>query len=361
MPEALKVLIVDDSRLFRGTVAEIVSSVPGLTVAGSVFNGVKCVEFVRQFPVDLVLLDQEMPEMDGLSALSAIQKFNQENHARVAVLMVSSYTKVGAETTVKALTLGAFDFVSKPQASDGVGSEARFRTDLIGKLKTFMLSRQPVVAVPMSTAAAVVTPTDRSRRVRAIVIGSSTGGPKALGEVMPGLSEFFPQVPIFIVQHMPVGFTASLAQTLAKQTNRPCVEAKENDPVDPRTIYIAPGGKHLNLRRGGLGIHTGLPDLPPENGCKPAADVLFRSSADCYGNELLAIILTGMGNDGTAGLGHVKRAGGHVIAQDQATSVVWGMPGSAVAAGVVDEVHPLSNIAVAADLYQRRLAMKTKA
>jgi len=368
MPDVFKVLIVDDSRLFRGEVAQVVQAVPGFVVVGSVFNGVKAVEFIQGHAVDLILLDQEMPEMNGLATLAAVMQHNAQAGTRTAVLMVSSHTTAAADVTIKALTGGAFDFVTKPStAVDGPGAISRLKSDLVAKLKAFAHSRLPHLSAAMSHGSTpLLTPApsatfDRPGTrhvVRAIVIGASTGGPRALGDVVPPLCGYFPGVPIFIVQHMPAGFTASLAQNLAKQSGRTCVEAKDNQLVELNTIYVAPGGQHLNLRRGGMGIMTGLPDLPPENGCRPAVDVLFRSSADCYGADLLAVILTGMGNDGTAGLVHVKRAGGHVIAQNQATSVVWGMPGSAVAAGVVDEVHPLGDIAVACDLYQRRLVMR---
>jgi two-component system chemotaxis response regulator CheB len=182
--------------------------------------------------------------------------------------------------------------------------------------------------------------------MRAVVIGTSTGGPRALSALLPDLCTVV-ELPILIVQHMPPGFTKSLADSLARQTGRKVVEATEGMPLERATVYIAPGARHLLLRGSSVSPVIALNEQPPENGCRPSADVLFRSAASVLAGEVVAVILTGMGNDGTAGLSAIRRAGGHVIAQDEASSVVWGMPGSAVAAGVVDEVYPLDRIAVA--------------
>jgi len=377
--DRIKVLIVDDSRLFRGTIAEIITALPEFVVVGSVFNGVKAVEFLTASSADLVLLDQEMPELDGMGTLAAIGELNRNRHKDrpVAVVMVSAYTSAAADLTVQALTSGAFDFVTKPTNADGPGGHTRLRTDVTAKLRAFAASRNRTAPhhlpsapepqrrsneMPRANASSNTGKSSSAANpVAAIAIACSTGGPRALSELLPALCGYFSTQPIFIVQHMPQGFTASLAQSIAKQTARPCVEATDKLLIEPGTIYLAPGGKHMNVRRMGNALAVGLPDLPPENGCRPAADVLFRSAADCYGQSLLAIILTGMGNDGAAGLAHVKRAGGRTIAQDQATSIVWGMPGSAVTAGVVDEIHPLQNIAVACDLFVRRELAKRKA
>jgi len=195
----------------------------------------------------------------------------------------------------------------------------------------------------------------RSGPIRGIVIGASTGGPRALSALLPELTTQV-DLPILIVQHMPAGFTGSLAESLARKTGRNVVEAADKMPLEFRTVYIAPGGRHLVIRSAEGVLQTGLNDQLPENGCRPSADVLFRSAATAYGSAVAAIILTGMGRDGTAGLGAIKRAGGFVVAQDEASSVVWGMPGSAHEAGVTDEVVPLDRIAgaIAAQIQKGR-------
>ncbi|MGH7179904.1 MAG: CheB methylesterase domain-containing protein, partial [Tepidisphaeraceae bacterium] len=206
-------------------------------------------------------------------------------------------------------------------------------------------ARRTRVPAPVSMPPATV-PRRRAApsRKRAIVIGASTGGPRALCELLPELCKLV-KLPILIVQHMPAGFTKSLAESLARQTGRSAVEASDGMTLSSADIFVAPGGRHLVLRGPAASVSLALNEQPPENGCRPSADVLFRSAAAVLGGEVIAVILTGMGRDGTAGLGAIRRAGGHVIAQDQATSVVWGMPGSAVEAGVTDEVHPLDRIA----------------
>jgi two-component system, chemotaxis family, protein-glutamate methylesterase/glutaminase len=361
MAEHLTVLIVDDSRLFRSALVEALRDQNDIAVVGSVFSGDKALEFIRSSPPDLVTLDVEMPGMDGMAALQQIQLLNQARppSQHVGVIMVSAVTHRGAQVTIRALQAGAFDFVTKPAGTSAEESLAILRDELLAKIRMYALSRRRTSAAPAAAAPATPPPSVIRRQprlrqgVRAVVIGTSTGGPRALSVMMPELCKAV-TAPILIVQHMPAGFTKPLAESLARQTGRKAEEAVDGEPLEPEKVYIAPGGRHLLIRGTAALPKTGLTDQPPENGCRPAADVLFRSAAAVFGSELIAVIMTGMGQDGTAGLSVVRRAGGYVIAQDEATSVVWGMPGSAVKAGVADEVRPLDQIArAAAELIRR--------
>ena len=360
MSEAARVLIVDDSRIFRAAIEDALRGQDDITVAGSVFSGAKALEFIRRHPPDVVTLDVEMPGMNGLETLEAIQQFNrsQASAAEIGVLMVSAFTKRGAEVTVQALQAGAFDVVTKPSGTSGEASLVALRNDLIPKLRAFLGRRRRAAGqqVPWNLSPHPARarddsppPTSLSRSLRAVLIGASTGGPQALATLLPDLAGRV-NAPILVVQHMPAGFTQSLAENLARKCPCPVIEAADGQPIVPRTIYIAPGGKHLVLRTNPRGeLVTGLNEQPPESGCRPSASVLFRSAAALLGRDAVAVVLTGMGNDGTAGLGPLKRAGGYVVAQDEETSVVWGMPGSAVAASVTDAVLPLGAIARAVE------------
>lgn len=355
MPDRTRVLIVDDSRIFRAALEEALAGQEEIEVVGSVFSGAKALEFLRAAPPDLVTLDVEMPGMDGLETLLAIQRFNaaRPEALPVGVIMVSRLTEEGADVTIQALEAGAFDFVTKPSGPSVEANLLALRQQLLGKIRQFMAGRRKTApASPRPQTASETPPVVRcpplaGRRMRAILIAVSTGGPAALKTMLPDLCERV-DLPIFIVQHMTSPFTRSLAESLARQCRHTVVEAFEGDMVKPKTVYIAPGGKHLLLRTvtGGK-ILTALNEQPPENGVRPSADVLFRSAAAVYGGEVVAIVLTGMMTDGTKGLGPLKRAGAHIIAQDEASSVVWGMPGSAVASGNVDEVLPLAQIPAA--------------
>ena len=347
--EPIRILIVDDSRLFRSALEEALRDQPGVAIAGSVFSGEKALAAIRESPPDLVTLDVEMPGMDGLQTLEQIQTFNRSRPGGrpVGVIMVSAFTRRGERVTIDALQAGAFDFVAKPSGASADENIATLRAELLAKIRAFALSQQrrapggPAVPPPAGRR-----PVIKRSRYRAVVIGASTGGPRALSDMLPALCGAI-DLPILIVQHMPAGFTKTLADSLSRRTGKTVVEAAEAMPLEPSAVYVAPGGKHLLMRGSGTSIVTALNEQPPENGCRPSADVLFRSAASVLGGEAVAVILTGMGRDGTVGLGAVRRAGGHVIAQDEASSVVWGMPGSAVEAGVVDEVHPLDRIAAA--------------
>lgn len=353
MAPAARILIVDDSRTFRAALEAALSGADGIVVAGSVFNGEKALEFIRATPPDLVTLDVDMPGLDGLQILQAIQQFNRglPAEAEIGVIMLSAFTRRGADVTVRALQAGAFDFVTKPSGVSPEDSIAQLRREVVPRINLFLARRAKSNAKP----SAAVLPTNapvrplsiaQPRAIKALLIACSTGGPKALATLLPQVAPHV-RAPIAVVQHMPAGFTHSLAESLARQTALSVVEAQDGMPLEAQRVYIAPGGKHLVLRRNAQGgLTAGTNDQPPESGCRPSANVLFRSAAALLGNASVAVVLTGMGNDGTAGLGAFKRAGGFVIAQDEATSVVWGMPGSAVAAGLVDAVAPLTEIAL---------------
>jgi two-component system, chemotaxis family, protein-glutamate methylesterase/glutaminase len=357
MADRITVLVVDDSRLFRSALEQALSDQNDIAVVGSVFSGEKALEFVRSTPPDIVTLDVEMPGIGGLATLEQIQLLNQSRppSRSVGIIMVSAFTRRGAAVTIKSLQAGAFDFVAKPSGPSAEESMAILRNELVAKIRAYAQSRRAAAAPAVAAAPPAVTRRRSQPRsaIRAVVIGASTGGPRALSAMLPELCATV-TAPILIVQHMPAGFTRPLAESLARQTGKNAVEATDGAPLESETVYVAPGGKHLLIRGSSASPTMGLTDQPPENGCRPSADVLFRSAAAVFGSGLLAVILTGMGRDGTVGLGAIQRAGGYVIAQDEASSVVWGMPGSAVKAGVTDDVRPLDQIArAAADLIRR--------
>lgn len=361
MAEPLRVLIVDDSRIFRAALGEAFLSIPEARVVESVFSGEKALQVLAERPVDLVTLDLEMPGMDGMATLQAITRFNRERPEQipVGVVMISSHTTQGAKATIDALKSGAFDFIPKPSGPDPVANKARLVAELREKISAFQTHRTNRLlrlgwsgkAGAGSTASVPNLPKAPERPSRfvsvglaAVAVGVSTGGPRALGAVLPALVASVP-CPIFIVQHMPKGFTASLADSLARQVPVSVAEATDGEELTRQVVRVAPGGQHLAVYRKANGtLVTSLNEDAPECGCRPAANVLFRSLATACGAQVAALVLTGMGQDGTEGAMAIKRAGGLVLAQDEATSVVWGMPGSVVAAGLVDAVAPLEEL-----------------
>jgi two-component system, chemotaxis family, protein-glutamate methylesterase/glutaminase len=363
MPPAARVLIVYDSRIFRAALEASLAE-EGIEVVGSVFNGEKALEFIQTNPPDVVTLDVEMPGMNGLETLQALRRLGAggESDKEVGVIMVSAHTKRGADVTIQALRHGAFDFIAKPSGPQTEENLIVLRQQLASKIRLFMAERgrRTIAKKSISPAAADRMENrlpskradwlqERQRQPpRAIAIASSTGGPRALETLLPDLSRRI-DLPILVVQHMPPKFTKSLADSLARSTEAPVSEASDGEPLREKRIYLAPGGKHLVLCKDGSELILGLNEQPPENGCRPSADVLFRSTAAALHGGVMAVVLTGMGRDGTAGLGAVKRAGGYAIVQDEATSVVWGMPGSAVEAGLADEILPLNEIAPAVE------------
>ena len=348
MSKRITLLIVDDSRIFRGALAECLAGEADIEVIGSSFNGRKALEFIREQRPDLVTLDLEMPEMDGLATLKAIQQINDGDRSQppIGVIMVSAFTRKGADVTIAALENGAFDFITKPGGDNADENTDSLRRQLLTKIRHFasrqMKSKTQTVATPLPmpprASARLI-----SSHMQAILIGVSTGGPKALVQMLPSLCAQV-DLPIFIVQHMPPTFTVSLAASLDQKCSHTVSEASDQEEVRFRHVYIAPGGRHLLLRRREGQVITVLNDQPPEGGCRPAVNVLFHAAAAVYGPDVVAIVMTGMGSDGAKGVAALKRGGAYIMVQDEESSVVWGMPGSAVASGCVDEIVPLDEI-----------------
>lgn len=347
----LRVLVVDDTIMYRKVVSDILAEIPDVEVVGTANNGQIALSRIAAVQPDLMTLDVEMPVMNGLELLEEMQRRGLD----VGVIMVSTLTKRGSEITLRALELGAFDFVTKPDAEDRDHAVRELRSALVPRIKAYakrmevrrLLRSRPT---PPPAAAPVPGPTvaPLARRVgksKAVAIGISTGGPNALARMLPMLPKL--GVPIFLVQHMPPVFTKSLAESLdAKCPAYTVREAEHNDIVVPDTIYIAPGGKQMRVAAGSAGIKViQITDDPPENNCKPSVDYLFRSVAREYGALATGVIMTGMGGDGTLGLKVMKSFGAVTIGQDEATCVVYGMPKMAFEAGVVDIVAPLDRIA----------------
>ena len=376
-----RIVVIDDSRIFREAVVAALMTEQDMEVVGAFESADKAMVFLSTNPADVVTLDVEMPGMDGLAFLSAFPEAfkNRPANEIPGVIMVSAHTRKGADITIKALQAGAFDFINKPAGPEPKANQEALKRQLLVKIRCLISQRslrlcqgkaglcdaKPIIPcnppLPESShkdhseEAKAAGPnespgTQRNARrapriVKAVVIGVSTGGPKALATLLPDLCQVVSQ-PILIVQHMPPDFTRSLAESLSRLCSSAVAEGLDGEEIRPGRIYIAPGGRQMTVRRSnaGAGIIS-LNDQPPENGCRPSVDVLFRTAAAAWGGQTLAIMLTGMGSDGTRGMGALKRAGCYAIAQDEESSVVWGMPGSVVRAGLTDEVLPLTRIA----------------
>ncbi|MCC6522328.1 MAG: chemotaxis-specific protein-glutamate methyltransferase CheB, partial [Polyangiaceae bacterium] len=396
----LKVLVVDDSSVIRRALAAVIESAPELTLVGTATNGRAGLEAIQRLEPDLVVLDVEMPEMNGLEVLEAMRRLRN----RPYVFMFSSHTEHGTAMALKALSLGAIDCIPKPDGADVDANHALLRTELLPRLKAMVgrvaqrtvtgpnprmpagtpwtppsttavarpvpahahAPRQTVPSLPPRTLTherPAAAPLPRSapsvqapstpletrgsydlKPIDVVTIAVSTGGPKALLEILPSIPEWFP-VPILIVQHMPPTFTERLASLLGSHCRIPVSEAAAGQPVPTRGVLIAPGGMHLVVKRRERVIVTDTNSDPPENGCRPAADVLFRTAAAVYGSRVLGVVLTGMGSDGLAGTRALRAGGARVIVQDKATSIVWGMAGIVATEGLADEILPLGSIA----------------
>ncbi len=343
----IRVLLVDDAVVVRRLLVETLAADPEIEVVGTAPNGRVALAKVEQLQPDLVLLDLEMPELDGFQTLRALRA----NVRGLPVLIFSSLSERGAIATVDALTLGASDYLLKPSGLSDTGGLTRVRADLVAKIKALAGGRRaaarrpvPVAAVPTRTLEA--TP----RRVEVVGIAASTGGPNALAALLAALPADFP-APVLIVQHMPAAFTRLLATRLAQECRLPVAEGFEDAPVEPGRVWLAPGGRHLSVVREGTRTRLHLSDGPPEHSCRPAANLLFRSLARVYGAGTVAAVLSGMGQDGLEGARAIREAGGWVVVQDEATSVVWGMPGQVAEAGLADRVLPLG--AIPTELHRR--------
>lgn len=360
--ERVRVLVVDDSVVIRRLVSTVLEEEPRIEVVGVASNGKIALDRVDQFAPDVITLDVEMPELDGLGMLRELRKRDHSTR----VIMFSTLTERCASTTIEALSLGADDYVTKASNEGSLDqSLQRLRGELLPKIFQFFAmpgengkgaaparpwsastaNTVPRPAAPPSALAALFPgATVRTlTRPKAVVIGVSTGGPAALGEILPTIPAGFP-VPILLVQHMPPMFTGLLAERLNTLCQIPVSEAKDGDRVEAGRMLIAPGDFHMRLQGGANGLTVRLDQGPPENSCRPAVDVLFRSAVDVYHGALLGVVLTGMGYDGLRGSEVLKAAGATVIAQDEATSVVWGMPGAVAGASLADRVLPLNSI-----------------
>lgn len=348
-PVRTRVLIVDDSAVMRSLLRTVVTSDPTLEIAGTASDGASALQAVETLRPDLVLLDVEMPVMDGLSTLRRLRSQDQ----RLPIVMCSSLTLRGARVTIEALASGASDYVAKPAAQ--VSRESAFQQladDLLPRIRALTAFRPPVPPTPASGHRNPFpffspSPQSPSAPPAVIVLGISTGGPAALDTLLPSLPPSFP-VPVLVVQHMPELFTGMLAERLRTRCSLPVCEAIEGLAVRPGLISIARGDWHLEVRRPPHPaphpvLH--LAQSAPQNHCRPSVDVLLQSAAEVYGSRVLAVILTGMGSDGLAGCRKVRARGGAVFVQDQATSTVWGMPGAVFRAGLAQRVLPLENIA----------------
>jgi len=344
----IRVLIVDDSTLVRRFLTEAISNHPALEVVGTAAHGALAVQKVAQLNPQVVTMDVEMPEMSGLQALAALRQTNPT----LPIIMVSSLTERGAATTLEALSLGATDYATKPSSLSGTGSVQKedFLRDLLLKIVTLGTARptgQPRPAVaPLARPRPVRADGRALRRIDVVAIGISTGGPNALVELISALPGDLP-VPIVIVQHMPPLFTRLLAERLNAKAALRVKEGAAGDDVVAGQVFIAPGDHHMVVERVGLRDHIALNQGPLENSCRPAVDVLFRSVSDVFGPAALSVVMTGMGQDGMRGCEVIRENGGYVLAQDEKSSVVWGMPGAVVDAGLADEVLPLNQLAEA--------------
>jgi two-component system chemotaxis response regulator CheB len=355
-PSAIRVLIVDDSVVVRQVISDSLKIDEGIEIVAAVSNGRAALERLDELKPDLLTVDLEMPEMDGLTLIAELAK----RRTRVPVIVFSTLTEHGAKATLEALARGASDYVCKPSGQRSVSATIeKIRSELIPKIHGLARRRGisgPLVPAPAASpspakhGAVQPVPGAASRnlglpasRVEAVVIGVSTGGPSALADVIPHLPREV-SVPILIVQHMPPVFTQVLAQRLAGISLLKVKEAANQDRLEPGVVYIAPGDYHMRIHGSPRDARIALDQAPLENGCRPAIDPLFQSAAEIYGNGLLAIVLTGVGHDGTKGAGRVRRAAGTVWVQDEATSIAWGMPSSTMEAGYAQRVLPLSQI-----------------
>ncbi len=348
-----RIMVADDSAVVRGLLTRALEGDPRMKVVASVADGQMAINALARHDVEVVVLDIEMPVMDGLTALPKLIEARPD----IKVIVASTLTRRNAEISLRCLSLGAHDYIPKPSSARELNAAENFAHELLRKVAalgaaargdTVQMRRPEEKAPPPATRREakrepISLRTAPVRRPKAIAIGSSTGGPQALftltKAIAPGLG-----VPVFITQHMPPTFTAILAEHIARASGLPATEAVDGEPAKPGHLYVAPGDHHMTVRMTSTGAVIALNQDPPENYCRPSADPMLRSLADAYGADLLCVILTGMGQDGRRGGEKVIEAGGTIIAQDEASSVVWGMPGAVATAGMCTAVAPLDQL-----------------
>ncbi len=342
MANKIRVIVVDDSALVRGLLAEIIERQPDMTCIGAAADPIVAREMIRNLNPDVITLDVEMPRMDGIDFLSRLMRLRP-----MPVVMVSTLTERGADVTLKALELGAVDFVAKPKigVSDGL---RQLGADITEKIRTAARARVQRLAAPPAAGAAPAKPVSMAQMGRLstekiVFLGASTGGTEATREVLVGLPADFPAV--MITQHMPPGFTKSYATRLNSLCRIRVAEASDGERVLPGHAYIAPGGFHLSVERSGANYIARVQDGEPVNRHKPSVEVLFDSAARLVGRNALGVMLTGMGGDGARAMRTMRDAGSYNLVQDEATCVVFGMPREAIAHGAAHEVLPLTKIA----------------
>lgn len=355
-----RILIVDDAVVVRQVLSRLISDDPDLELAGTAANGRIAIEKVGQLAPDLMILDWEMPEMGGYETLVALRK----THPQLPVVLFSTLAERGSPQTLEAITLGVSAYVRKPKAMGGAEAALEYlRRELLPPVRALCRLDDPAEPVrptiPASLPASdedntattlVMSHSAASRRGRGngaqvdvVAVGVSTGGPNALSALIPSLPEHFP-APVLIVQHMPSPFIRTLAERLDARSALEVREAVDNEPLKGGLVLFAPGDRHLVAVREGGSVRARLLETPPENSCRPSADVLFRSVAEIYGRNALVVVMTGMGQDGLRGCERIRSVGGEVVVQDEATSIVWGMPGQVARAGLADEILPLNEL-----------------
>jgi two-component system chemotaxis response regulator CheB len=360
--EPLRVMVVDDSAVIRGLISRWIEAEPDMVVAASLRTGLDAVNQIERIEPDVAVLDIDMPDMDGISALPLLLAKKRN----LVIIMASTLTRRNAEISFRALSLGASDYLPKPESTREADAAATFHHDLVQKIRHLGAKlRGPapsVISPPLAPVAgrareplprfalAPVAHPQLLRRPfgilppRVLVIGASTGGPQALMTLIGQIGPVIDRFPVLITQHMPPTFTTILAEHLARVSHRTVREGIDGETVKAGHVYVAPGGRHMRVARQGTNITIALDDGAPINFCRPAIDPLFTSAIDVWQGSVLGVVLTGMGSDGTHGGKGIVAAGGSVIAQDEASSVIWGMPGSAANAGICAAVLPLDQI-----------------
>lgn len=339
--EPIRILVVDDSVVIRRLVARALDEEDAFEIVGVAANGSIALQRIPQLKPDVITLDIEMPEMDGLETLRRVKK----EHPQIRVVMFSTLTERGGRHTLEALSAGADDYVTKAANVGSLDTSLeRLRNELTPKIKQFFAAPEPQPRAARTRSPLRPTVRRVHGRPEVVAIGVSTGGPNALAELFPQLPGDI-AVPIVVTQHMPPMFTRLLAERLQNRSKLLVKEAENGDVLEPGVALIAPGDYHLTFRRIGARVEAVLDHGPQENSCRPAVDVMYRSLAEVYGGRCLAVILTGMGKDGLSGADLLKSQGARVIAQDKATSVVWGMPGYVVESGLADVVAPIGSVA----------------